>query len=505
MGKKGILKRAVTLGIVTCLSSALCVGCGGNNTSETSSTTGSSESPTTSTTPSESPEAEKTPVASEAPKEELSEGEQLALDYTGFVETPMDLGGRTIRMVTTAASRYTWKENKDETPNETIEIINAIESIEKDYNCNIEFEQLKAEELVEALLTAKAAGDTYCDLLEFGCSDTYMDQIYSANLVMPLEDEAISDIIKLEDNPWLPASEFGQMFGNQYGVHFKTNNSGDLLRGVVLFNKDLAEKYNLGDLYSMVDDKSWTFEKMQELCASVASQSDGTVYPILYNQEGIYLPLLIYANGGTAAEYKDGKYQFTGMNDKTLEALNYAVDLQTKGYVHPTSSQRKVVESTFANGESVFFFTNYASLKKYTQGTVAMEDSVGLLPAPLGPNGDGQYNSVSYTEALFHVMNNVEKPEEVAAVLVAIANRTGKHDMIETELMNTLQDEESAEMLDLMYNNMICDFSRTIGPSRSAIAGANTSILKLEKTPKEAYEEIQSTIQTVYDELVLVQ
>lgn len=435
-----------------------------------------------------------------------SEGELLAEKYTGFVETPMDLGGRTIRVLTTVQSRYVYAKDADGNPdpdattNDTLEIIAAIESIQKDYNCKIEFEQLKAKDMVTALITAQSSGETYCDILEFGCSDTYLEQIYAANLCMDLKNEKIADIIKLDTNPWLPASKFGQWAGAQYGVHFKTNNSPDLLRGVVLFNKDLAEQYGLGDLYALYKSGEWTFDKLTELCAKVAAQSDGSVYPLMYNQEGLYIPMLIYANGGSIAKYEDGKYSFTGLSDNTLEAINYAVDWQTKGYLHPDSDARKKNETTFANGGSVFFVANYTALKKYTQGTIECNYEIGLLPGPLGPNGDGQYNAVSYTEAMFNILDNVEKPEQVAAVLVALANRTGKHDMIDTELMYTLQDEESAEILQVMYDNMVCDYSRSISTTRTLFAAANKAILALEKTPKEAYEEIASQVQAYFDE-----
>lgn len=503
MTVKRIFKKGIALTMLSCLLAGTMMGCGNSQKTEKTEAPVATEKESTEKAGTEAA-ATVAPTETPTPTEVVDPGKALAEQYNGFVETPRDLGGRTIRFVTTAASRYQWAENKDDTANETIEIIEAIESIEKDYNCKIEIEQLKGKDMVEALVTAKAAGDTYCDILEFGCSDTYLEQIYSANLVMDLQDAAINDIIKFKENPWLPASAFGQMFGHQYGVHFKTNNSGDLLRGVVLFNKDLVEKYNLGDMYDMVNTNTWTFDKLQEMCASIASQSDGTVYPILYSQEGLFMPMLVYANGGSVAEYTENGYKFTAVSDNTLEAMNYAVDLKTKGYLHPSCEDRKNAETIFANGEAVFFISNYASLKKYTQGTIATEYNVGLLPGPLGPNGDGKYNAVSYTEAMFHVMNNVEKPEEVAAVLVALANRTAKHDMVDTELMYTLQDEESVAMLELMYNNMICDFSRSISASRSPIADANKKIMNLEKTPKEAYDELASSIQAIYDELTLV-
>lgn len=491
------LKRVTALVLAGAMALSM-MACGGKTDETTTNANNEATSSSVNVTGESTTPEETTPAK--------SQGELLAEKYTGFVETPMDLGGRKIKVVSTIAKRYIYATDEngnpdpDNTQNETLEIIEAIKSIEKDYNCTIEFEQLKAKDLVNALITAQSTGETYCDILEFGCSDTYLEQIYAAKLCMDLNDSRISDIIKLKENPWLPASNFGQWAGAHYGVHFKTNNSADLLRGVMLVNKDLAAQYGINNIYELYENKEWTFDKLTEMCASIAAQSDGTVYPLMYNQEGLWIPMLIYANGGSMATYEDGKYKFTGLTDNTLEAINYAVDWQTKGYLHPQSNVRKTNETNFANGECVFFCTNYASLKKYTQGDIECNYEIGLLPGPIGPNGDGEYNAVSYTEAMFNVMDNVEKPEEVAAILVALANRTGKKDMIDTELMNTLQDEESAEILQVMYDNMVCDYSRSISTTRTLCKGANEAILRLEKTPKEAYEEIASQIQTYFDE-----
>jgi len=474
------------------------------------STTKSVEKETTTTkkeettTPAQTTPVATTPAETTVPK---TEGELLAEKYTGFVETPMDLGGRTIRIVSNLTKLYVYQNDAEGNPdpgrtaNDTLEVVEAIKSIEKDYNCKIEFEQLKGGALVEALLTAQSAGDAYCDILEFGVSGTYIEQIYSANLCIDVNDDRIKDIIRYETNPWLPASDFALWNGKQLGVHFKTNNTGDIIKAAVLVNKDLLANYGYKDVYQFYRDKTWTFDKFEEMCASIAAQSDGKVLPVIYGKESLFVPVLIYANGGEVATYKDGKYMFTGLTDNVLEAVNYAVDLKAKGYIHEISdTSSSAVTKAFANGEAVFYFGIYNELKKYTKGEVECNYEIGLMPGPLGPSGNGEYNAVTYTESMFHVMENTEKPEEVAAILVALANRTGKHDMIETELMNTLQDEESAEVLQLMYDRMICDFSRSISKPRSLIMDANKSSLLQEKTPKEAYEEVASQIQAYFDE-----
>ncbi len=506
------LNRAMSLSLASLMAVSM-AGCGGdsNTTSTTAATTNNNTTTTTA--------ANNTATTEATTVKELTEGEKLAEQYNGFVETPMDLGGRNIRILTTSSSKYVLKNDdqgnpsREATSNEVLYIVDALESIGKDYNCTFSVEQLKGKAMVEALMTAKAAGDTYADIIEFAVSDTYLEQIYSNNLCLALEGEKVSDIMGLYTNPWLQQTAFGNMFGHQYGVHFTIYNSPDFLRGVVAFNKDLAEKYNIGNIYEMVKNKTWTFAKFQEICASIASQANGEVYPMMYNQEGIAIPMFTFANGGTYSENTATGYKYTALSDNTLESLNYVVDLAKAGYIHPASENRSTNETNFANGESVFMVTNYTTVKKFKQGTIETEYEYGMVPAPLGPNGDGEYNSVTYTNALFHVTNGIEKPEQVAAVLVAIANRASKDadTIVEHELMNSLFDEESGEMVELMMSNIKCDFSRTVSTARSSISSAIKSVLKqngeseftFAKTPKEALEEIEANVQAAFDSVVL--
>ena len=44
-------------------------------------------------------------------------------------------------------------------------------------------------------MTSIAAGDVYSDIGEWGVSDIYLDQLYSNNLMMPLDDPQIADIM----------------------------------------------------------------------------------------------------------------------------------------------------------------------------------------------------------------------------------------------------------------------------------------------------------------------
>ena len=79
--------------------------------------------------------AEATPAPTEDPR---SEGEKLADQYNGFVETPMDLNGRTIRIAASVGTRYNYakdangNDDPDNTNEATIEIVKIMEQIEAD-------------------------------------------------------------------------------------------------------------------------------------------------------------------------------------------------------------------------------------------------------------------------------------------------------------------------------------------------------------------------------------
>ncbi len=386
------MKKLISLSMASLMVLGM-AGCNGNTNTET----------TTSKNTENGVNASNGSLAETTTEKNLSEGEKLAQQYTGFVETPMDLGGRTIRIVSGGTAKYQLSNDekgnpsREATDNQVLYIVDAMAQIEKDYNCKFEYTKLSGNALVEQCLTAKAAGDTIGDILEFGVSGTYPDKIYSNAICMPLDGEELKDIIKFYDNPWHSASGFGNMFGNQYGVHFKIYNTSNVIRSAIVFNKNLAAKYDVGNLYDMVRNKTWTFEAFQQICAKIASQANGEVYPFIYHQEGLTVPMFVAANGGSFSENTATGFKFTGLSDNTLEAMNYLVDLAKAGYMHPGSESKKNAESTYAKEEAVFFAGGYSIIKKFKNGTFDTNSEFGLLPAPLGPNGT-EYNAITYTD-----------------------------------------------------------------------------------------------------------
>lgn len=463
-----------------------------------------------------------------------SEGEKLADQYTGYIETPMDLGGRTIRIACSLGSRYNYvkdKEGKDDvsaTSAGTIEIIGILDQIAKDYNCKFEIFPGVKTGIVKDLQDGKAQGEPIYDIYDAGVSDTYLDTIWEQGLIMDLNDPKVKDIIKLDKNPWKGGTAaYGKFNGVQYGVEFVTKNSTNDLRNALLYNKELAEQYELGDLYQLVRDNKWTWEKFEELCEKI-KQKDATMVPAGYGKENLIMPMIVASNGASMAVVgADGKKQYVGNTDeKVVAAYDWVYKLRDKGYMAanwtvkvPTGekddkgndkTKNVLVEGGidydgFSKGKCVFYFDFYGDLQKLTQNT-AGSDGVqtvtdyhfGLLPCPLGPNGD-KCHGVTYSVDLKMIVDGVDKPEEVAAVLVAIANRTSKtpENIYEIEAASTVNSQDDLDMLKLMYEDMRYDVSRTVRKIKTADPGNN--VLQLKKTAAVALEEIAENTQAVYN------
>lgn len=517
--------------------------CGNNDEGQGSNAGNSGAAATPTPAPTNAPSNEATPAPTEEPK---SEGELLAEKYAGFVETPMNLNGRTIRLACSVGSRYNYvqkdgQDDPDSTNEATKKVIEILKEIEKDYNCKIEvYPSVKASGEA-AILDAFNNGDTLYDIWDAGCSDIHTLAMIRQGIFMDMDDPSIKDIIKYDpnfgegSNPWTVQSDYGFIDGKQWGVNFLSVNSANIIRNCLLFNKTLVQQYGLEDPYTLVKNGQWTWEKFEEMCASIKKQSDGTVYPFGSGKVNLLFPLVYLSNNAPYSVVDaNGRRVMNLLSEESLQAGNWIQDMVKNGYLCLKDSTgensivfgqtaadlkkdgAKVEPYTFANGSCVFFADLYADLEKLTQGTVESNDKFGILPFPIGPARQAEYKGkekeayqgVTYTVDMKYIFKGVEKPEEVAAILVAIANRTNKnnYDILETELENVLQDEESADMFMLMYENLTSEtFTNfggiTVNGKNNAIKldSSNENIQQLKGTPAEIYGSIQDVFQRWVD------
>jgi len=137
------------------------------------------------------------------------------------------------------------------------------ENVEDSYNCGV----------VDAVIEDVMAG-TGAFNAGYGMENPVTQPLLSQNMLADLSGLEVVDF----ERPWWPAS-----LRDSYTI----GSALYLLNGpivtfyyqdtlCVIFNKTVAEDYNVPELYSIVKNGDWTFDKMFEIAESVPTNSNGT-------------------------------------------------------------------------------------------------------------------------------------------------------------------------------------------------------------------------------------
>jgi ABC-type glycerol-3-phosphate transport system substrate-binding protein len=470
------------MGLTATLVAALMLaGCGGG---------GGSNDPTAA--PTQAPAAN-TPAPTRAP-DVTPPPRPLFEQFGAYQETLMDLGGREIVFVNTNHGRWNWADNPDETINDTIEVLHRIAQIEIDYNCKIIVENAaRGNATTDLKIALKATGDVLGDMFAFATTDVGTMRMFQNNLVIPVHDPRIVDVIKPDTNPWLEGSGLTTVRGVQHGVHFLTQNNGDIIRACVLFNRDLLQRFNFDNPYEMVRNRTWTWENFESMLRTIVSTSPEITPVSRITQFNIWGHAFVYSNGGRFSVDTPTGYQFVGHEDEaTLAALTF---------IQTLIADNLMVENFYTDfiaGQSAFGFTIYNDLRGITtQRLVNDLGVIGLLPYPLGPEAIANnlpYGAVTHHVESFYVAEGIQNPEQIAAIIVAFANRLSRDGVIEHELNFNLRDEPSGDMLEIMLLNHAMNPTELVGG-----AATITNVINLSQTPRTAMESAAPFVQANYD------
>lgn len=235
--------------------------------------------------------------------------------------------------------------------------------------------------------------------------------------------------------------------------------------GAIIYSKDMAAKYNLGDIYSYVKDGTWTIDKMTEIASTIPTGNDTYRY---YAEGG--LDLLI--GGGMA---------LSGRDDESNPTLPNQLDNNTVSYIEKISSFLsdktqnisnanviiKGADSTYKDydawddGKFIFWFDNMGRAADILE----RETEFGILPIP--KKDENQENYISYckadrTAAIF-ISKSAKDPEMSAYLIEAMAALSEKH--LEPAYYDKLLKGRSADgiderrMLDIIYTTKKYDLA----------------------------------------------
>lgn len=398
-----------------------------------------------------------------------------------FKEVKKDLGGITIRL---ASPWFEWVQSSNCPPYQ-VAAAKAMQQIAKDYNCKIEM--VKVESNFNDLVASNfAGGKIYADIIE--------TQGQPTGLYKYMEDVSKVPALGLTTNDWDAFIGDSATFkGVQYGVGFMMTQNLAVSQVIIAFNKTLADRYGVGDLFQMVRDGKWTYDAFEKASKTAVEKSGGKTKGLIgqiYSSIGV----MVHTNDTTLVRKSGENYVFAHDDKNLLAALNFWSDYCKKGYMLDHSSVDYGASSAklFMQGKTLFMLTDYIGTSTWFNSQ--MEDEYGVLPLPKGPNAKG-YTTVAGTKYFMLTREN-KNIDGAARVLVAMANRTG-WDMNEwdtVQLETALRDEESLEMMKkyLLKGNFVNSEKARMGLTDRFIDAVLDVIYK-GKSAAQAMQEIKSS------------
>jgi len=241
---------------------------------------------------------------------------------------------------------------------------------------------------------------------------------------------------------------------------------------VMLFNKSVFKDLQLDTPYQTVRDGKWTFDAMTALAKMGTFDVNGDSQIDADNDNIGYIttrwrgPNFCYIAQGTRLITLDSDK----MPELTLDTER-AADIYSR-YMDFLNSDSAVMNGNVEGAEMMAQWMSgrvmfYDGLLKYASNMRAMEDDFGILPLPKFDEAQAEYCTTPGAGInLFAVPVTVKDSECVSAVLEGLAI-LGHQDIIPTYYDTVLKskyarDEESAEMLDLIRENIIVDFGAQI-------------------------------------------
>lgn len=349
-------------------------------------------------------------------------------------------------------------------------------SVESLYNIKIVTEQKnttanqQSPEAYRVLVREATAGDTnydFCIIPGYDVSQlAYEGYLSDLNALPNFDkthswyDEKANETFEFADTLFFTTGDFGiSMMDQTY---------------CIAFNKDLAEQYNVENLYDLVNDYEWTIDKMYSIAKEVADDTDGDsvtdVYGTLYWVDAVYGAVNAAGQKMVTLNKDTLEYELTINTEVTNNMLErfYNMVKDTKSSIMYThNSKGKEYIPIFSGNKALFFLTTIGKLSEFRD----METDYGILPYFLYDNTQTEYyNTVApfYMNYLC-VPLMVEDDERTGAIIDAIGYFSEK-EIIPAYYDKTLhgqytRDEDSSEMLDIIFSTRAYDLGYCYQPA----------------------------------------
>ncbi|MBQ7011662.1 MAG: extracellular solute-binding protein [Clostridia bacterium] len=290
------------------------------------------------------------------------------------------------------------------------------------------------------------------------------------------------------DRKIMEQSTFGE------NLFFATGDIGildNMITHCIMFNKDLVkENADLSDPYEMVRNNTWTFDTFFAETLKFGGDLNGDdkldendAYGLMLWNDSAYS--MLAATKSRVATLNDGLLELTLYNDKTVTMFDKYVDVlgsstsfnYQSGYGSSVWDTMRV--AMFDNDQVLYSLTSLYTVPKHRDS----DTDFGILPHPrLDEQQEGYSVCVGVQSGMYACIPAFyEDGDRTGAIVEALAYHGQKiltPAYYEATLQGTyIRDEESGEMLDIMFANRFFDIGLVF-----KIGGLNSVVMDPVKT-----------------------
>lgn len=236
----------------------------------------------------------------------------------------------------------------------------------------------------------------------------------------------------------------------------------------VMFNKKLADNYGIGNMYDLVKEGNWTFDKMLDITKDRYQDLDGdgevsdndafgmihgTVTEVDNYKEAFEIPVTKRGD--------DGYPEFALKSEKIVDVLTRldAWVWNSNDVYWGLNLDRPVLQEIFSRGNSLLFDSTLGA----TQNLRDMKDDFGIIPYPKYDENQKDYHSTSLDEfSMFVIPIDAPDMDKTAFITEALCAESYKkvvpvfYDVV-LKTKNA-RDNDSAQMIDIIRDGLVFDW-----------------------------------------------
>lgn len=344
-------------------------------------------------------------------------------------------------------------------------VFNRNQMIEEKYNVTIQFTYDEYTTYEANVRTAVAAGeDSWEVILSMGHC---IPRLYANNVFYNLHD---LEYVNFEQ-PWWDQNCVESFTLAGY-MPFTVSDMIILDKAVTsatFFNKQIAENHQLGNLYSLVYEGTWTIAKMIELGEIVSNdingdgiRNDEDVYGLVSGDDPVYM-LFHSAGGRYITKDEQGYPQLSFESEHNFTAIKYYLEELMYNENLTCNNQfkddRMGADKMFMQDHGLFMMSSL----KTTDALREMEADFGIMPIPKYQEEQQNYaSSVSVFGGNLISVPLTCQALDMTGVLLEAMSAESMYTLIPAFYDSVLKeksarDQESVDMLDIIINNMVFD------------------------------------------------